>query len=173
MVNTRCDGVLTWRVVTADYSNPHHSAEISRLVDAYAHDPMGGGESLPEAILETLVSRLSQVPNAFSLLAFCGEAPDEPAVGLVNCFQSFSTFFGKNVVNIHDIYVVPFYRGQGLGHRLLIEVERIALMRDCCKITLEVLEGNHAAQRVYTQAGFKPYALNPKMGQAVFWNKLL
>ena len=36
------------RVVRADYANPVHAAAVVMLLDAYASDPMGGGEPLSE-----------------------------------------------------------------------------------------------------------------------------
>lgn len=34
------------RVVRADYANPVHAAAVVMLLNAYASDPMGGGEPL-------------------------------------------------------------------------------------------------------------------------------
>lgn len=44
---------------------------------------------------------------------------------------------------------------------------------DCCKLTLEVLEGNKLAQQVYRRFGFQGYELDPKMGRALFYEKKL
>jgi ribosomal protein S18 acetylase RimI-like enzyme len=65
------------------------------------------------------------------------------------------------------------YRGLGLSQKLLQRVEVIAINRECCKITLEVLEGNDIAQSAYRNFGFSNYELDPKMGKAMFWQKLL
>jgi ribosomal protein S18 acetylase RimI-like enzyme len=54
---------------------------------------------------------------------------------------------------------------------MLKEVEEIAKKKGCCKITLEVLEGNKVAQRSYKKFGFAGYELNPLMGKALFWEK--
>ena len=43
---------------------------IPQLLDAYAADPLGDGDHLPPAIPKKLAQRLSQVPGAFSLLAW-------------------------------------------------------------------------------------------------------
>ena len=53
------------------------------------------------------------------------------------------------------------------------KAEEIALSLDCCKLTLEVLEGNHIAQSAYKTFGFSGYELNPQMGKALFWEKKL
>ena len=52
-------------------------------------------------------------------------------------------------------------------------VERLARERGCCKVTLEVLEGNTSAQAAYRRAGFEGYQLDPLMGRAMFWQKWL
>ena len=51
--------------------------------------------------------------------------------------------------------------------------QRIARQRGCCKVTLEVLEGNTSAQAAYRRAGFEGYQLDPVMGRAMFWQKWL
>jgi len=56
---------------------------------------------------------------------------------------------------------------------LLAEAEQIAIGLGCCKLTLEVLEGNAVAQAAYKASGFAGYQLDPKMGKAMFWQKKL
>jgi len=53
------------------------------------------------------------------------------------------------------------------------KVEEVAMAGDCCKLTLEVLEGNKLAQQVYRRFGFQGYELDPKMGRALFYEKKL
>jgi ribosomal protein S18 acetylase RimI-like enzyme len=69
--------------------------------------------------------------------------------------------------------VHPDHRGRGLGKRLLAQVEQLARELDCCKLTLEVLEGNRVAQAAYLASGFEGYELNPQVGRALFWQKKL
>jgi len=56
---------------------------------------------------------------------------------------------------------------------MIQQVEAIAIEHGCCKLTLEVLEGNVVAKAAYKKLGFGGYELDPKMGQAVFWQKTL
>ena len=49
----------------------------------------------------------------------------------------------------------------------------IAWERGACKMTLEVLQGNHSAIRLYERVGFAGYQLDPAMGQAQFFQKWL
>jgi len=42
------------------------------------------------------------------------------------CFRGFSTFAAAPLINVHDLAVVPGFRGQGIGRRLLEAVEMYA-----------------------------------------------
>ena len=75
--------------------------------------------------------------------------------------------------NIHDVVVLPEYRGRGIGLARLDFIESEARARGACKLTLEVLQGNEAAKRVYSKKGYATYQLDPKMGAAEFWEKKL
>jgi GNAT superfamily N-acetyltransferase len=156
-------------IIVADYHNPLHGAAIVRLLNAYALDPMGGGKGLPAAVTDILVSELAKRPYAFTVIAFV----DGLAVGLINCFEAFSTFAARPLINIHDVVVEQPWRGQGISQLMLDKVEALAKEKGCCKLTLEVLQGNKSAAAAYQRFGFNPYSLDPGMGDAVFWQKWL
>jgi ribosomal protein S18 acetylase RimI-like enzyme len=162
----------TIRLCRADYTRATHAAALVFLLDAYARDPMGGGQGLSEFAKEHVVNELAKLPQAFSVLAFVGEGEDQP-VGLVNCMQGFSTFACKPLVNVHDLAVLERYRGLRVGEQMLALVELIGRERGACKLTLEVLSGNTSAMRLYARAGFLQYALDPAAGQASFMQKWL
>jgi len=153
----------------ADLNNPAHAQAVLELLEHYARDPMGGGEGLSEYVRENLLTELRQRSDACIVLAFV----DGRAVGLVNCFEGFSTFQARPLMNIHDVVVHGDYRGRGLCGLMLQKVEQLAHQRGCCKLTLEVLQGNSAARAAYLKAGFQAYQLDPRMGQALFWEKKL
>ena len=142
------------------------------LLDAYASDPMGGGEGLSDFAKANLVPSLAARPHAFSVLAFASDDDSTP-VGLVNCIEGFSTFKCLPLVNVHDVAVLPGYRGQRIGEQMLALVEQIAAERGACKMTLEVLSGNKGAEKLYQRVGFAYYQLDPAMGQAGFMQKWL
>lgn len=160
---------LLLNICRADYSNPVHARAVVQLLDAYAQDPAGGGKPLSEFAKSNLVSALAARPQAFSVLAFDGDK----AVGLINCIEGFSTFACKPLVNIHDVAVLPGYRGQRIGEKMLALVDEISRERGACKLTLEVLQGNHGAIKLYERVGFAGYQLDPAMGQAQFFQKWL
>lgn len=153
----------------ADYHLKKDANAIIGLLDQYARDPMGGGQPLAGKVTQKLIPALQKIEGAFSVLCFS----DERAVGLVNCFQGFSTFKCQPLINIHDIVVRSDFRGKGISLKMLQLVEHEAKERGCCKLTLEVLERNDVAKSAYQRFGFDAYELMPRMGQALFWQKVL
>jgi len=156
-------------VVKADYFNKKHEEDIQVLLNSYASDPMGGGIPLREEVRKKVVKELSRLPHAFSVIAYSNGSP----VGLANCFEAFSTFSCKPIINIHDIVVKKEFRGNGISHKLLEKIEEIARLKNCCKLTLEVLSGNEVAKASYKKFGFSGYELDPELGKALFWQKKL
>ena len=161
--------MLVLDIFTADLLNPKHGEAILSLLNEYALDKMGGGRELSCFVKQNLVAELRQRPGTHVILAF---ADDSPA-GLSICFEGFSTFACKPLLNIHDLIVAKPYRGMGLAKQLLAKAESIARSLGCCKLTLEVLEGNLIAQAAYKSSGYSAYQLDPTAGQALFWQKSL
>lgn len=159
-------------ICLADYANPVHANALVAVLDAYACDPMGGGEGLSDFAKANVVAALAARPQAYSVLAFADSSQSQ-AVGLVNCIEGFSTFACRPLVNVHDVAVLASYRGQGVAERMLALAEKIARQRGACKLTLEVLSGNAGAVRLYQRVGFAAYELDPDAGQARFMQKWL
>jgi ribosomal protein S18 acetylase RimI-like enzyme len=159
----------TLTVRPVNYRDAADAQALVMLLDAYARDPMGGGEGLTEDVKSRLCSDLAERASAASFIAWREGQP----VGLINCIEAYSTFKARPLMNIHDIAVLPAHRGQGVGQALLAAAQAHALARGCCKLTLEVLSGNTVAWRSYERFGFTPYALDPAAGQANLMQKWL
>jgi ribosomal protein S18 acetylase RimI-like enzyme len=141
---------------------------------------MGGAEPLAASVLERLCDDLARRPDAASFLAYRGAEPSHPTsdptsdpLGLINCFEGYSTFKAQPLLNVHDIVVHPRVRGQGVAQALLAAAQQLAVERGCCKLTLEVLSGNTVAMNAYDRFGFKHYQLDPDAGHAVLLQKWL
>jgi GNAT superfamily N-acetyltransferase len=160
---------LMIEIIEADLSIPAHAEAVVQLMDEYALDPMGGGKGLSDYVKANLSAELAKREAAHVILAFVDAEP----AGLVVCLEGFSTFACKPLLNIHDVIVALSHRGIGLSKLLLQKAEAMAFDLGCCKLTLEVLEGNHVAQSAYKACGFSGYELNPQMGKALFWEKKL
>lgn len=167
--------IVSLRICRADYANPVHAAALVSLLDAYAQDPMGGGEPLSEFARVNLIPALAARPQVFSVLAFddADRFGTGLAIGLVNCIEGFSTFACRPLVNMHDVAVLPAYRGKRVAEKMLALAEEVARERGACKLTLEVLQGNAGAIKLYHRVGFDSYELDPAMGQAQFLQKWL
>ena len=159
-------------VCLADYSHQRHAQVLVDVLDAYARDPMGGGEALSDFAKINLVASLAARPTAFSVLAFEGVDETKP-IGLINCIEGFSTFACQPLVNVHDVVVLPAYRGQRVAEAMFALVHDLAVQRGACKLTLEVLSGTQSALRLYERLGFAQYQLDPAAGRAQFMQKWL
>lgn len=161
-------------VIRSKLLDPDHAAALIRLMDEYANGVTGGGQPLSAYTRAHLVASLRTRPGAHTLLAIKrDEAGEESFVGMLNAFEGFSTFACQPLLNIHDVVVTETERGQGIGKQLMEAAEELARELGCCKLTLEVLEGNSKAQAAYKSLGYAGYELDPAMGKALFWQKKL
>ncbi|MBE9608360.1 GNAT family N-acetyltransferase [Chitinilyticum piscinae] len=152
-----------------NFGQPADAAAFIALLDHYASDPMGGGSGLSAFATANLVPRLAARSDFFAFIVWAGDQP----VGLINLIEGFSTFAARPLLNVHDVVVHADWRGRGVVDALFAAAEALAVQRDCCKLTLEVLEGNPRAAAAYARCGFKPYELDPEFGRAVFMEKKL
>ncbi len=139
----------------ADFNDPVHREAVVSVIDSYARDPIGGGAPLAAQVRQRLVPALAEHPTALVLLAFC----DGRAAGVAVCFFGLSTFQARPLLNVHDLAVVPEFRGQGVGFALLDAVEAAARRRGCCKLTLEVQDDNRRARELYSRFGFNDFVI--------------
>lgn len=161
--------MLPVEIVEADLYRPDHQHAVVELMDAYAMDPMGDGKPLSAKVRRELIPGLQQHPTTLIFLAYMHGAP----IGITVCFYGFSTFAAKPLINISDLAVLPEYRGHGTGRQILKTVERKAREKGCCKLTLEVQENNHKAQKVYQALGFARDVHQKEAGGAIFLSKPL
>jgi ribosomal protein S18 acetylase RimI-like enzyme len=157
------------QIKRVDYLDAQDAQALVFLLDAYAQDPMGGGEALKPENVARLCKDMAHIAGAASFIAWLEDKP----VGLINCFEGYSTFKAKPLLNVHDIAVLANHRSQGVGQALLKAAEDYARARSCCKLTLEVLSGNAQALSSYKRFGFTQYELAATAGQAQFMQKWL
>lgn len=156
-------------IVEADLSRAAHQADVLAMTAAYALDPMGNGGPLPAESLDRLIDGLRAHPTTLILLAYL----EDRAAGIATCFRGFSTFYAQPLLNIHDLAVLPEFRGQGIAARLLEAVEQSARRLGCCKVTLEVQENNRRARQVYERAGFAHAHYGAETGGSLFYAKTM
>jgi GNAT superfamily N-acetyltransferase len=172
MTSSPPNGAASLSIIEADLARPEHAAAVLAMLDAYSADPMGDGHPLSAKARAGVIAGLRAHPTTLVLLAFHDAAPSGVA-GMATCFRGFSTFAAKPLINVHDFYVVPELRGRGVGRALLAAVERKARESGCCKLTLEVLENNTPARRLYESCGFVQAQHTEEAGPALFMWRLL
>lgn len=138
------------RIHQANLDDARDAAGVVDVLNSYAADPKGGARPLPADVKGRLIGVLRDHPTTLVLLAV---ADGEP-VGVAVCFLGISTFRARPLLNIHDLAVLPAFRGRGVGRALLTAVEDHARRRGCCKLTLEVQDDNAPARTLYQRFGF-------------------
>ncbi|NQV28960.1 MAG: GNAT family N-acetyltransferase [Rhodopirellula sp.] len=137
-------------IVDANLSEAAHGAGLVRILDEYARLPHIAGCGLSDDVQENLVDRLAATSGKQILLA----VDVGRVVGVAVCFEAFSTFAGRPLLNLHDLAVTADYRGQGVGTMLLNAVANRARELGCCRVTLEVDTANPGAKKLYDRSGF-------------------
>jgi len=61
-----------------------------------------------------------------------------------------------NTIEICELYVEPFFKGQGVGRQLIQHTISEAKTSDCKRIFLWVIQDNFSARKFYETNGFQP-----------------
>lgn len=69
---------------------------------------------------------------------------DGTALGFAMYLEVFSSWEGRAILVLEDLYVTESARGDGLGRRLMAEVAAITLARGCPRLDWVVTDGNPA-----------------------------
>lgn len=88
-------------------------------------------------------------PAAEVVLAYAGQEP----VGFALYFHNYSTFLGRAGLYLEDLFVVPSWRGRGVGRKLLGHVASVAVERACGRMEWCVLDWNESAIAFYQRLG--------------------
>jgi GNAT superfamily N-acetyltransferase len=78
------------------------------------------------------------------------------AAGYALFFHTFSTFVGKPGLYIEDLFVLPAFRGRGLGRALVKEVAKISVERGYGRLEWSCLDWNEPSIRFYKSLGARP-----------------
>jgi GNAT superfamily N-acetyltransferase len=88
-------------------------------------------------------------PAGEVVLAYAGDTP----IGFALFFHNFSTFLGRHGLYLEDLFVVPEWRGKGIGKQLFAYVASIAESRKCGRMEWAVLDWNESAIAFYRRMG--------------------
>ena len=130
-----------------------HRAAMPELAP-YVSDEVTWREHSP------MYEELFRRPDTFLFLASDGERLIGYALGHVTPVQETwiadTWVTGKRIGELESISVLPEYRGQGLGSRLLHEVDREFDSLGVEDVVIGLLPGNQGALRLYERHGFRP-----------------
>lgn len=130
---TSADAELVFALICelADYEKLRH--EVVATADTIRDTVFG-----PGSCTEVLIAELDGEPAGFAIY-----------------FATYSTFLGRQGIYLEDVYVREAKRGQGIGKRLLAEVARVAVERQCGRLEWSVLDWNKPAIEFYESLGAK------------------
>jgi ribosomal protein S18 acetylase RimI-like enzyme len=126
--------------------------------EAVLSQTLFGAKPSAEVIIAESAAGVPGAPSAsIESAAPTRETPGagEPA-GFAVFFHTYSTFEGRPGLYLEDLFVIPRWRGRGLGRRLIAELARIAVARGCARLEWSVLDWNEIALRVYRSVGARP-----------------
>ncbi|MBQ1524016.1 MAG: GNAT family N-acetyltransferase [Firmicutes bacterium] len=81
---------------------------------------------------------------------------DGKEAGFALFFHNFSTFLGRAGVYLEDLFILPEFRGHGVGKATLKELARIAVERGCGRLEWWCLDWNRPSIDFYLSLGAVP-----------------
>jgi GNAT superfamily N-acetyltransferase len=124
---------------------------ILALIKSLAeYERMAGHVVADEALVHA--SLFGPAPSAEVVVARAGGE----AVGFAVWFHSYSTFLSRRGLYLEDLFVVPEWRGRGVGRALLVYLAQVAVERNCGRMEWSVLNWNETAIGFYRSLGAKP-----------------
>ena len=136
--------------------DPSDVPAVKRLrLRALATDPASFGSThereaaFPERTWAERVERSSAGDEASTLLAFRGDEP----VGLVTAIRD---EVQQDLFHVFGMWVAPEARREGIGRRLLDEIEGWIVSCGGTGVQLSVTDAAPAARRLYESAGYEP-----------------
>jgi len=113
-------------------------AEYEKL----AHEVVGTEQDIQRTLFgdrpsaEVLIAEYAGKPTGFALF-----------------FTSYSTFLARPGIYLEDLFVLPEYRGHGIGKTLLAYLADLVVERDMGRLDWSVLDWNEPAIKFYEQIG--------------------
>jgi GNAT superfamily N-acetyltransferase len=116
-------------------------AEYEKLSSACVATEEGLRETLfgERRFAEVLIASFNGQPAGFALF-----------------FHNYSTFLAKPGIYLEDVFVLPAFRGKGIGKALLVALARIARDRGCGRLEWSVLDWNEPSIQFYKSLGAVP-----------------
>ena len=139
------EDVLTFR--------PAERADVPLILrfirDLAAYERMADQVVADEATLEAWLFDRQKAEVLFAVL-------DGKEVGFALFFHNFSTFLGRAGIYLEDLFVLPDYRGRGVGKAILKRLAALAVERGCGRLEWWCLDWNAPSIAFYRSLGARP-----------------
>jgi GNAT superfamily N-acetyltransferase len=146
-IKSHADKALTSNPVAFRAAAPGDGALVLSFIRALAeYEHMGDKVAATSGGLERQLFELHSC-EAFFAMSSGREA------GFALFFRCFSTFLGKPGLYLEDLFVLPEYRGRGVGKAILAELARLAISRDCDYLEWRCLDRNKPGVAFYKALG--------------------
>jgi GNAT superfamily N-acetyltransferase len=123
-------------------------AALLRLIDALADfEKLARPDAAARA---RLLGDAFREPPRFE--AFLADV-DGQSVGYAFVFETYSSFLALPTLYLEDLFVLPEFRGRGIGYTLFRHCVELAAERGCGRMEWSVLDWNVPAQRFYERLG--------------------
>lgn len=129
---------------------PSDAPAIFNLIQALAEY-----EKLTHAVTGTLQELERDLFSDRPVIEAVVAEVDNQIVGFALFFQNYSTFLTKKGIYLEDIFVLPEYRGAGIGKALIVYLASLAVKRSCGRLEWSVLDWNQPAISFYEAIGAK------------------
>ncbi|MCS6999860.1 MAG: GNAT family N-acetyltransferase [Bacteroidota bacterium] len=90
-----------------------------------------------------------QPPRYRALLALDGHV----VCGYCIYLETYSSFLARPTLYVEDIFILPAWRGKGIGRMLMRTLAQIAMQQGCGRMEWIVLDWNEPAHRFYQAIG--------------------
>jgi GNAT superfamily N-acetyltransferase len=129
------------------------SAHVERLVPLFeAYREFYKQSPDPAAARQYLQERLDRDESVVFLAI---RTDSEEGLGFTLLYHSYSSLRMRSVYILHDLYVVPARRRQGIGRALMETAHQFALRQGAHRVSLATAVDNLAGQRLYQSLGYQ------------------
>lgn len=135
-------------------ASPEDAEELIVLILELAKYEKLIHEANPDA--QALSAHLSEDAHPRCEAVVAEDEETNQVVGFALYFYSYSTFLTRWGIYLEDLYVLPAFRGRGIGFSLLKRVAKTAVARGCLRLEWNVLEWNDLAISFYKKLGAIP-----------------
>lgn len=133
--------------ININTATPANLAEIAKLFDGYRQFY---GKDSDTALAKSFIrERLQQNESVI----FYAQHEDDSYLGVTQLYPTFSSVSASKRWILNDLYVIPDYHNQGVGHLLLNKAKQFATADNACGLQLSTAVDNIGAQKLYESLG--------------------